>query len=88
MEGSERTVEWKANQKVARKLEKMLEYKTLLHKQRFKGSNNVVADSLSHDLFYLSANIHKKLPLTATQQLQASSCILPLQVTTILNMSS
>ena len=70
-ENGENNQDWRAKQKVARKLAGLvLDSETLLYKQWFKGSDNVVTDSLSRDLYYMSPNTHTKfLQLTVPQQL-------------------
>ena len=56
----EDTTDWKAKQKVARKLGHLiLDSNTLLYQQWFMGKENVVADSLSRDLYYLSLQSHQ-----------------------------
>ena len=76
----EENQDWIAKQKLARKLGTLsLEAEISLYKQWFKGEDNVVADSLSRDLFYLSASSHQKfLSLAAPAQLPHNFRILPL----------
>ena len=76
----ENNQDWVAKQKVARQLDSLsLQAEIALYKQWFKGDDNVVADSLSRDLFYLSADAHKKfLNLTTPSQLPNNFQILPL----------
>ena len=75
----ENTDDWKAKQMVARKLgELTLESNIVLYKQWFRGKDNVVADSLSRDLFYLSPSSHTSfLNLTAKNQLPRNFQIQP-----------
>ena len=76
----ENNQDWVAKQKVARQLGSLsLRAEIALYKQWFKGDDNVVADSLSRDLFYLSADAHTKfLNLTTPSQLPNNFQILPL----------
>jgi hypothetical protein len=71
--------DWLAKQKVARKLaDLVLDSETVLYKQWFRGEDNVVADSLSRDLHYLSPSTHEKfLHLTVSPQLPDNFRILP-----------
>ena len=69
--------DWEVKQQVARKLANLvLDSGTVLYKQWFAGKLNVVADSLSRDLYYLSPNTHKQfLHLVASPQLPANFVI-------------
>ena len=72
--------DWRAKQKAARKLgEMILHSNTLLYRQWFRGKENVVADSLSRDLYYLSSATHTRfLHLSAPSQLPDNFQIQPL----------
>ena len=51
--------DWRVKQQVAEKLaELVLESNTLLYKQWFQAADNVVADSLSRDAYYLTPHAH------------------------------
>ena len=80
-EGSEDVGDWHAKQRVARKLARLsLDNENILYRQWFKGSDNVVADSLSRDLHYLSPSSHEYfLSHTAPHQLPNNFRILPVQ---------
>ena len=71
---------WKVKQMLGRKLANLvLDSNTVLYKQWLKGQDNVVADSLSRDNYYLSANTHTRfLQLTVPQQLPNNFRIKPL----------
>ena len=57
----------------------VLDSNTVLYKQWLKGQDNVVADSLSRDNYYMNANTHTLfLQLTVPQQLPANFRIKPL----------
>ena len=59
-ENEEHDTEWLAKQKVARKLaEIILESETCLYRQWFKGEENVLADSLSRDGYFLTNDTHQ-----------------------------
>ena len=79
-ERDENSTDWLAKQMVARKLgEIVLSADVLLYKQWFKGKHNVVADSLSRDLYYLSPQSHQRfLTISTTQQIPANFRIPPL----------
>ena len=65
-ERDEQDVEWLVKQKVARKLASIvLEAEACLYRQWFKGADNVVADSLSRDAYYLNHETHKQFLLLA-----------------------
>ena len=65
-------------QQVARKVAHLLlDLDTFLYRQWFKGKDNKVTDSLSHDLYYLSPKSHKTvLKLSSPSQLPANFWIL------------
>ena len=71
--------EWLVKQQVARKLASLtLDSNTMLYQQWFKGEENVVADSLSRDLYYLSPKTHEKfLSSVASPQLPQNFHIKP-----------
>ena len=53
--------EWLVKQQVARKVASLvLQSDTMLYHQWFKGEQNVVADSLSRDLYYLNMKSHEQ----------------------------
>ena len=53
--------EWAVKQIVSRKLASLvLDSNIVLYRQWFKGEENVVADSLSRDCYYLSSSTHQK----------------------------
>jgi hypothetical protein len=59
-ENEEHDLEWLAKQKIARKVaEIVLNSNTVLYRQWFKGADNVVADSLSRDAYFLSNKTHE-----------------------------
>ena len=70
---------WKVKQQLGRKLATLcLDSNTVLYKQWLKGQDNVVADSLSRDNYYLSANTHSRfLQLSVPQQLPKNIRIKP-----------
>ena len=76
----ENNEDWVAKQTVARKLGSIsLDAEITIYKQWFKGDHNVVADSLSRDVFYLSIPAHEKfLSLTTPSQLPSNFQIHPL----------
>ena len=50
---------WKVKQQLGRKLANLvLDSDTVLYKQWLKGKDNVVADSLSRDNYFMNANTH------------------------------
>ena len=71
---------WEVKQHLGRHLANLiLKSDTLLYKQWLKGKENVVADSLSRDNYYLSNNSHERfLSLTVPQQLPPNFRIRPL----------
>ena len=75
----ESDVSWRVKQQLGRKLAHLvLDSNTVLYKQWLKGQDNVVADSLSRDNYYLSANTHTRfLQLTVPQQLPRNFAIRP-----------
>ena len=75
----ESDVSWKVKQHLGRKLAYLvLDSNTVLYKQWLKGQDNVVADSLSRDNYFLSANTHTRfLQLTVPQQLPSNFVIKP-----------
>ena len=75
----ETTAEWLVKQEVARKLASLvLTSDTVLYHQWFKGCENVVADSLSRDAYFLSNSSHEKfLHSVANSQLPHSFQIKP-----------
>ena len=59
-ENEEHDLEWLAKQKVARKVATLvLDSGTTLYRQWFKGADNVVADSLSRDAYFLPNKAHE-----------------------------
>ena len=59
-ENEEHDLEWLAKQKVARKVATLvLNSGTTLYRQWFKGADNVVADSLSRDAYFLPNKAHE-----------------------------
>ena len=78
-EKDETDIDWKVKQQVSRKLaELILQSNTVLYKQWFRGEDNVVADSLSRDLYYLPCKSHEQfLFSTVPSQLPANFRILP-----------
>ena len=59
-ENEEYNMEWLAKQKVARKVAKIiLDENAVLYRQWFRGANNVVADSLLRDAYFLSNKTHE-----------------------------
>ena len=70
-ENEESDTEWSAKQQVARKLASLvLDSNSCLYRQWFKGTDNLVADSLSRDtLFLLPNSHHSMLKLYATEQI-------------------
>ena len=70
-QAEESDIEWEIKQNVARKLATLvLDAKQVLFKQWFKGELNVVADSLSRDLYFLSPKTHENfLNIVAPSQL-------------------
>jgi hypothetical protein len=79
-EKDEDDIEWIVKQQVARKLASLiLGSETVLYHQWLKGIWNVVADSLSRDLFYLSLKSHETfLKSTCSNQLPKNFHITPL----------
>ena len=75
----ESDVAWKVKQQLGRKLANLvLDSNTVLYKQWLKGQDNVVADSLSWDNYFLSANTYTQfLQLTVPQQLRRNFVIKP-----------
>jgi hypothetical protein len=71
--------DWLAKQRVARKLANLiLDSQTVVYKQWFRGEDNVVADSLSRDLFFLSPSAHESfLHSTVSPQLPLNFRIRP-----------
>ena len=71
---------WEVKQHLGRHLANLiLESDTVLYKQWFKERDNVVADSLSRDDYYLSNKSHERfLSLTVPQQLPTNFRIKPL----------
>ena len=71
--------EWIVKQDVARKVaEIVLQADAVLYRQWFRGEDNVVADSLSRDCFYLSPSAHETfLSLTTPSQLPQNFRIRP-----------
>ena len=71
---------WEMKQYLGRHLANLvLQSDALLYKQWLKGNENVVADSLSRDNYYLSNNCHERfLSLTVPQQLSPNFRIRPL----------
>ena len=71
---------WLIKQEIGRHLATIvLEAGITLYPQWFKGSHNTVADSLSIDAYFLSANTHKQFLLaTVPQQLPRNFSIRPL----------
>ena len=78
-ENDESDVEWIAKQKMARKLASLiLEKDAVLYRQWFRGHDNVVVDSLSRDMYYMSCKTHQKfLSLTIPNQLPKNFKIRP-----------
>ena len=72
--------EWKAKQQVAQHLAMLnLSLKTMLYRQWFPGKENVVADSLSHDVYFMSPLTHTAfLKLVIPEQLPKNFQIQPL----------
>ena len=70
-ENNEADTDWMVKQKVARKLASLvLDKEAVLYTQWFKGISNVVTDSLSRDLYFLSPSSHETfLRKTASIQL-------------------
>ena len=61
-ENDENDQEWLAKQKVARKLATLvLDSNATIYRQWFPGVENVVADSLSRDAYFLQSNTHEFL---------------------------
>ena len=59
-ENDEHDMEWLTKQKVARKVAKIvLDSNVVLYQQWFKGADNVVADSLSRDAYFLTNKTHE-----------------------------
>ena len=59
-DNEEGDIEWLAKQKVAWKLASIIsEADDVLYRQLFKGSDNIIADSLSWDEYFLCHNTHK-----------------------------
>ena len=75
----ESSEEWLVKQQIARKLAQLtLDSNTVLYQQWFKGSENVVADSLSRDLYYLPPKTHETfLSIVAPSQLPVNFHIKP-----------
>ena len=80
-ERNETDLDWLAKQAVSRKLANLiLDSETLLYKQWLRGEDNVVADSLSRDVYFLSPKSHEIfLQSTVFPQLPPNFQILPLQ---------
>jgi hypothetical protein len=80
-EKDESDLDWLAKQSVSRKLANLiLESETLLYKQWLRGEDNVIADSLSRDVYFLSPKSHENFLIsTASSQLPPNFRILPLQ---------
>ena len=78
-EKDETDVEWIVKQDVARKVaELVLKADAVLYRQWFRGEDNVVADSLSRDCYYLSPIAHEHfLSQTTPSQLPQDFKILP-----------
>jgi hypothetical protein len=78
-EKQEGDTDWIAKQQVARQLAHLvIDSETVLYKQWFRGEDNVVADSLSRDLHFLSPSTHEKfLHLTVSPQLPDNFSIRP-----------
>lgn len=58
-EEDESNMDWLVKQKIARKLaDLVLESGIVLYRQWFRGKDNIVADSLSRDLYFMSSHVH------------------------------
>jgi hypothetical protein len=80
-ERDETDQDWLAKQLVSRKLANLiLDSETLLYKQWLRGEDNVVADSLSRDVYFLLPKTHEIfLKSTVASQLPPNFHIQPLQ---------
>jgi hypothetical protein len=78
-ESDEDNIEWLAKQKIMRTLaELVLTTNTTLYRQWFRGADNIVADSLSRDAYFLSNKTHEIfLQHSATLQSSKGFRILP-----------
>ena len=78
-EKHEDDAEWLVKQKVARKVANIvLQSETVLYRQWFRGEDNVVADSLSRDCYYLTPHAHENFLLqTVSSQLPRNFRIMP-----------
>ena len=78
-ESHEDNTEWLVKQDVARKVASLvLHAEAVLYRQWFKGEDNVVADSLSRDCYFLSPQAHERfLSHTVPSQLPQAFRILP-----------
>ena len=78
-EKHEKDVEWLVKQQIARKVASViLQAEAVLYRQWFRGEDNVVADSLSRDCYYLSPAAHENFLLTTVpSQLPQNFRILP-----------
>ena len=76
----EKDMDWYAKQVVARKLASLiLESNTVLYRQWFRGVDNVVADSLSRDAYFLPCATHQHfLSHTAPHQVPHNFEVLPI----------
>ena len=81
---------WRVKQQLGRKLASLvLDADAVLYKQWLKGQDNVVADSLSKDNYYLNANTHTLfLKSSAPQQLPPNFTIKPVPKETCLFITS
>jgi hypothetical protein len=78
-EKNEKDIEWIIKQKIARQVAKLvLKSETVLYRQWFRGEDNVIADSLSRDCFFLSPVAHERfLSLSVPHQLPQDFRIQP-----------
>ena len=76
---NEQDIEWLVKQKIARKVATIvLDSETVLYRQWFRGEDNVVADSLSRDCYFLTPRAHEKfLSQTVPNQLPQAFKIRP-----------
>ena len=72
-------ISWRVKQKISRKIASLiLNSEIVLYKQWLKGAHNIVADSLSRDLFFMNEITHTKfLRCTINKQLPALFTIKP-----------